>query len=442
MVKQFSFFAIFLLFLAHNSVAQSDYVTVPSPSAAQSEPILLINGTAHLGNGEVIENAAISFENGKITMVGDATKIKLNKEGKKVIDCAGKHIYPGLIAANTNSGLSEIGSVRATRDNREVGTLNPSVRSIISYNADSRATPTVRSNGVLLVQVVPDGGTISGSSSVVQLDAWNWEDAAYALDNGMHLHWPSPFTFKGWWAEPGGIEENKKYQETLDGLHELFAAAQAYAKVAQHAETNLKLEAMRGIFDKSAKLYIHTNAAKSIMDAIHFGKKYGVEVVIVGGKDSWQVTDILKETNTPVVLHRTHSLPNRMDEDIDIAFKTPKVLQDAGILYCITRGGGSSYWDIRNLPFYAGTAAAYGLTKEQALSAITLNAAQILGIADKTGSIEEGKDANIIVVEGDILDMRTSNVTAAYIQGRTVDLDNKQKALYRKFMDKYGLEAK
>lgn len=432
-----------LLFCTIYTIGFAQKPSVPTPGKQQSNITALTGGVAHIGNGEVIANSIIVFQDGKITNIGDASVVKVDGENAEVIDVQGKHIYPGFIAANTAMGLAEIGAVRATRDYEEVGLLNPNVRAIIAYNTDSRVIPTVRSNGVLLAQIVPQGNAIAGQSSVVSLDAWNWEDAAYKMDEGIHVDWPHMFTSKGWWAEPGGIEVNKKYKKHLSQIADLLLEAKAYCQNDAPESTNLKLSAMCGLFDGSKKMYIHVNFIKEIIDAVNLCKKHGIKMVVVGGRDAWMATDILKENDVAVVLNRVHRLPGRADEDTDIAFRTPKLLQDAGIDFCITVGSGwDGFWDQRNLPFHAGTAVAYGLTKEEALMAITANPAKILGIDKTVGTLEKGKDATLLVSSGDVLDMRSSRIEHAFLQGRKVDLDNKQKALYRKFMAKYGLEAK
>lgn len=439
MTYLYKIFTFFLFLATTGIVAQTN--SVPTPAEVQSQTIVLRGGTAHIGNGEVIENSIIVFENGKITTVSDEATVKIDLTDKQVIDIKGKQVYPGFVAASTSMGLMEIAAVRATRDSREIGGLNPNVRSIISFNTDSRVIPTVRSNGILIAQVRPEGGRISGTSSVVQLDAWNWEDATYKLDDGIHLSWPHIYTYKGWWAEPGGIEKNEQYGEQVTDIKDLFDQAKAYCQGDKPAEKNLKLGSMCGLFDGSQQLFVHVNMIKEIIEAVNFSKKYGIKMVVVGGEDAWMATDILKNNNIPVVIKRTQTLPSRADEDIDLPFKLPKLLQDAGVLYCITLGDGSdAFWDQRNLPFHAGQAVPNGLTQEQAITAITYNPAKILNIADKTGTLESGKDANIIVSTGDVLDMRTSNIEHAFIQGRKIDLDNKQKALYRKYMEKYGLK--
>lgn len=406
----------------------------PAPAATQQQPIALMNGVAHLGNGRVIPNSVITFRNGKLESVADATTARLNLEGYEVISIEGKHVYPGFILPYTNLGLVEVDAVRATVDEAEVGDFNPNVRSIIAYNTDSQIIPTVRTNGILMAQVAPRGGVISGSSSVVQLDAWNWEDAAIKEDDGLWLSWPSVYRRTGWWGNPGPIEKNKKYDERVAEIKGFFDDAKAYAAVEPKVR-NLKLEAMEGLFDGSRKLYIRADNAKEIVEGIKTAQQYGVkEIVVAGAEDAWLVKDFLKDNNIPVLLSNVHRLPSRPEEDVDMPYKLPRMLTKEGILV------GLLYDDLksnRNLPFFAGTAAAYGLDKEEALQLITANTAQILGIDSFAGTLEQGKDATLFISEGDALDMRTNQLTHAFIQGRQVNLHNKQKQLYQKFKDKY-----
>ncbi len=419
-------------------VAMPLQAQIPAPGDQQDKSVLLLNGYAHLGNGKVIENSAVGFKNGKITLVADARTIKINPQDfDTIIHIEGKHIYPGLIAPNSTLGLVEVEAVRATRDFSEVGEFKPNVRSIVAYNTDSRITPTVRSNGVLMTQITPRYGFISGTSSIVQLDAWNWEDAAVKTDDGIHLNWANMYRSSGWWAEKGGISKNKKYQEQYNKVYRYFQEAKAYAAESNYVEKNLEFEAMRGIFDGSKTLFIHADFSKEIEEAIAFKKYFDIpKVVLVGGYESYLLTDQLKENNIPVMLRRIHSLPEYDDDAVDLPFTLPKKLFDAGILFCLENSGDMEAMQTRNLPFYAGTAAAYGLNKEQALQLITLNTAKILGIDSFCGSLEPGKDATLFVSDGDALDMQTNNVILAYIQGRKVNLDNPQKYLYRKFKAK------
>jgi len=416
----------------------------PIPAKKQSKSILLMNGICHVGNGTVIENSVVGFKDGVITLVGDATVIRLDKSAwDTTINCAGKHIYPGLIAPNSTLGLTEIEAVRATSDFNEVGYMNPHVRTQTAYNTDSRITPTVRTNGVLIAQVTPRGGRISGTSSVMNLDGWNWEDATLKADDGVHLNWPAYYSRN--WTEngPTPYEKNKQYAERRAELEKFFAEARAYCLTPAPAEKNLRFEAMRGIFNGTQNLYIHADAVKDISEAITFSKKFSIsKMAIVGGSDSYKCTELLKQNNISVMLSRVHSLPSSDEDDVNQPYKTAKMLQDAGILFCFENSGDMEAAHARNIPFLAGTAVAWGLNKEAAISALTLNTAKILGISDRVGTIEEKKDATLIVSEGDIMDMKTNNVTWAFIQGKKLQLTNEQQELYQRYQDKYSTPEK
>jgi imidazolonepropionase-like amidohydrolase len=428
---------ILTVFISSAAFAQENVYPVKN----QTEKITLANATVHVGNGTVITNGYVTFDGGKITAVGDGNA----PLGGRVIDVKGKHVYPGLILTVSQLGLAEISSVRATIDHTEIGIMNPSIRSIVAYNTDSKVINTVKSNGILLANIVPQGGTISGSSSVVQLDAWNWEDALYNADGGMHVNMPSLFFRPNPFAAFFGIAEtrnaNDVIKEGLAKIEELkmfFREANAYQKETVHSNTNLKYEAVKGLFTKKQKLFVHCDIVKEMLVAIDFAKEFGFDVVIVGGSESFQIADLLKQNNIAVILGQRHSLPTTNDDDVDLPYKSATYLQNAGVLYAINDEDSQNRG--RNLPFNAGTAAAYGITKEQALTSITLNAAKILGIDHKTGSVEVGKDANIVVSEGDILDMRTSIITHAFIQGRQVSLDNKHKQLHDRYKYKYEIK--
>jgi len=407
------------------------------PAPPQKETITLTNATIHVGNGQVITGGNVVITNGKITEVGTSTSTT-----GKVIDCKGKHIYPGLILTSCELGLMEVPAVRSTIDAEEIGEMNPSIRSIVAYNTDSKVTNTLRPNGILLANVVPGGGIISGSSSVVQLDAWNWEDAVYKMDGAIHFRMPSLLARTRGRGFGGGqqpqVDPVKRGLEQIENVKVFFREAKAYNAEPNHENTNLKYEAVKGLFSKKQKLFIHCNIVKEMLLAVDFVKEFGFDVVLVGAADSWQIADILKQNNIAVVLEQLHSLPVMVDDDVDQPFKTPAMLQKAGVLFALNDDDENTR--SRNLAFNAGTAAANGLSKEEALSAITLNAAKILGIADKTGSIETGKDANIVISDGDILDMKSNLITYAFIQGRQVDLTNKQTQLFDKYKYKYGIK--
>jgi imidazolonepropionase-like amidohydrolase len=345
----------------------------------------------------------------------------------------------------SNLGLIEVSAVRASNDVREIGEMNPSIRSIIAYNTDSKVINTLRSNGILMANIVPQGSLLAGSSSVVQLDAWNWQDAAYKTDEGMHLYMPSLMPRPRFGGFGGGrasqqpdsdpVKEGLAKIEQLKGF---FREAKAYLAAPSKDETNLKFESVKGLFSKTQKLYVHANTTRQMLVAMDLAKEFSFDLVIVGGSDSWQIADLLKQANVSVILQQPHSLPTLDDDDVDQPYKTAAILQKAGVLFSINDDDGQTRG--RNLAFNAGTAATYGLTKEEALQAITLNAAKILGVADKAGSIEAGKDANIIISEGDILDMRTSVVTDAFIQGRKIDLTDKHKLLNERYNQKYNIK--
>jgi imidazolonepropionase-like amidohydrolase len=403
----------------------------PVPAPAQKLPVLILGATAHLGNGTVISNSAVGFENGKLTLVADATTIRLDRtKYAKIFDATGKHIYPGFIAPNSTVGLVEIELSRETVDIAETGAMNPNVRALIAYNADSEIPPTLRTNGVLMAQITPVGGVLSGASSVVQMDAWNWEDATIRADDGLHLHWPALRQFGFPEGENPEQKKNEQYDKEVQSLHRFFSEAKAYSQKAAPETRNLKMEAMRGLFDRKQNLYIHVDNARTMQEAVLFAEQYGVRPVLVEAADSWMVADFLKAHQVPVILAPTQRLPSRADEDVDQPFKTAATLQQSGVLFAFSSVG---YWRQRNLPFQAGQAVGFGLPYEAAVSAITLNAAKILGIDGTAGSLETGKDATLFINEGDALDMRTCQVTAVFIQGREVNLDNKQKELYKKF---------
>ncbi len=407
----------------------------PAPAPPQSGAILILGATAHLGNGSVIANSAVGFEGGKLTLVADATTIRIDRtKYASVYDATGKHVYPGFIAPLTTLGLAEIQAARATIDYADIGQYNPNLRSLVAYSTDSEVIPTVRSNGVLLAQVTPQGGILSGASSVVQLDAWNWEDAAYSTDEGQHLNWPQISTFGGFETGTPEMKKNDQYDKDVQALRRFFEEARAYAQQPAPEVKNLRFEAMRGLFDQKTTLYIHTDHIKTIQESVLFAESFGIRKVLVGANDAWLAVDFLKAHNVPVILGKTQSLPTREDENVDQTFKTAALLQQKGVLFAFSNDG---FWQQRNLSFQAGQSVGFGLPMEAAISALTLNTAKILGIDQTCGSLETGKDATLFISEGDVLDMRTCQVTAAFIQGRSINLDNKHKQLYQRFGKKY-----
>ena len=415
---------------------------VPKPAPAQAKPVLITGATLHVGNGTVVPNAAVAFDKGRLTYAGPAADFTADKAGYETIDASGQQLYPGLILPNTTLGLTEVESIRATVDQEEVGLLNPHVRALVAYNTDSDILPTVRTNGVLLAQPTPRGGLLAGQSSVVQLDAWNWQDAVVRADDGQHLTWP-PMVFRLNPAEDATVldRRQKAREEQLRDLEQLFSEANAYRQLpASSRRENLRLGALAGVFDGSKTLYLHADYGKEIIEAVRFARRLGAKkVTVVGARDAWMVLDFLKQNDVSVVLSRIHALPRRDGDDYDQPYKLPAQLQAAGVRFCLDYQGGQEAAGSRNLAFIAGTAAAFGLTKEQALTAVTLTTAQIMGIDKNYGTLETGKSATLVLSKGDLLDMRTNAVSRAFIDGRSISLDSKQTYLEQKFRSKYGL---
>ena len=403
-----------------------------TPADKQTEAISITGVTAHIGDGTVVENCTIVFEGGKITALGSGETTQ-----GTVIDASGKHVYPGFIAPVKELGLVEVNSVRATRDSDEIGDMIPHVRSLIAYNAESKVVESMRPNGVLIGQVTPKGGRISGTSSIVQFDAWNWEDAAIKVDDGIHLHWPSSFRRGRWWlGEPRGLKPNKDYQKQVTEVETFLQNATAYGK-GTAKELNPAFAAMQGLFDGSQKLYVYADGEKEIVDGITLAKNSGAKsVVLVGGYHAYKVTDFLKENDVAVLVQFTHNIPNFEDDDYDLPYKLPKLLSDAGLLVAIQNGEASNF-QTRNLPFYAGQVVGQGLAKEKAVQMLTGNTAKILGIDASYGTLTVGKSATLFVSEGDALDMRTNQLSHAFIDGRNISLETHQTELWKRYSEKY-----
>ena len=409
------------------------------PAGPQKNTTAIVHGTVHVGNGTVLTDATIVFSNGKITSVATGVPAPA---GATIVDATGKQIYPGLILPSTDLGLVEIGSgVRGSNDLQEIGENNANIHSIVSYNTDSKVINNLRANGVLLAHVAPEGELIEGQSSVVQLDAWNYEDAAYRKDMGQYITLPSLIVRarggRGM-MRPQSSDPLKEAMDKVETIKKFFTEAKAYMQEKTHVANNLKFEAVRGLFEGKQKLFVRANEVKQILIAIDLGKTFGFSTVIVGGSESFQIASILADNKIPVIISNEHALPATEDDDVDQPYKLPAQLSKAGVLIALNDENDKAKH--MNISFNAGTAAAYGLDREAALSAMTLNTAKILGIDDRTGSLEVGKDANIVISNGDLLDMRGNQVTKAFIQGRDISLDNKQKQLNERFKQKYKID--
>ena len=407
--------------------------------AQQQSRILLLNGFLHVGNGETMESSAVSIENGKIKLIKNSLAFSYQAtDFDTVIDLKGAHLYPGFVAPNSTLGITEIDAVRATNDFHEVGFMNPHVRTQIAYNVESKVISTVRTNGVLITQPTPRGGRISGSSAVMKMDGWNWEDATISAADGIHINWPASLQGGGWWAEPKPKEINKEYDTDKNKLYEFFDLAQAYAKGNKEENADLRLESMVDCFKGEKRVYFHASELQQLLDVIEFAHHYKLNYpVIVGGYDAHLITPQLHDAKIPVMIERPHSLPEMEDDDVDLPFKLANLLYKGNVKFCIQNAGDMEAMNARNIPFLAGTTMSYGLTMEDAIQAVSLSACQIMGIDKNYGSIEIGKSATLFVSDGNALDMRTNNVRLALIDGKFVSLENSQKQLYEKYKSKY-----
>lgn len=426
-----------LLFLILFTAGPTIQAQTPFPASPQQKPVLLLGGTVHTATGTVIANGAVAFDKGKLTYVGAAAGAPTERSGWEVINTSGKHIYPGFILPNSRIGLVEVESIRATADADEQGDYNPNVRSLVAYNTDSEHPAAYRFNGILLAESTPAGGVISGTSSVMNLDGWNWEDAVHTRDVAIHLNWPGlqrpKFDFETFTRTN---EPNPDYAKTVAEIEAFFTEALQYGKLASK-EVNLKFDAMQGLFAGNQTLVIHASATREIIDAVKFAKGRNIaRVAVAAGAEAIPVADLLKENHIAVIVPSIHSLPVTDDEDIDLQYAQAALLSKAGVKIVFSHTG--SLGTGRNLPFYAGTSIAHGMDPEEALQGLTKNAAHLLGIQDRVGTLETGKEATLFVSAGDALDFRTNKLTDAFLGGRRLVLPGKHEDLYKRYSLKYG----
>lgn len=422
-----------VLALSFCGLAQA-HDNVPPP--AQSQPVVIRGATVHTVSGAELPNAAVRFEGGKLVAVGN----EVSTDGAQIVEAAGKHLYPGLISANSVMGLVEIGAVRATVDTTEVGLNAANVRAEVAVNPDSEVIPVTRSNGVLLALTVPQANGVSviaGTSALLQLEGWSWEEMTIAAPVALHVAWPSRYVPAGFPAE--AVEAAiKGAKEKREALEQAFEDARAYAARGDGAGTpDLRFAAMQRFLDGKHPVFFHADDAQAIDDALDFAKEHGLKAVIVGGNEAWRVADRLRADAVPVIVGGTHVLPLRRNDPVDAIYANAAKLAKAGVRFAIaTPGDGFDTSNLRNLPYQAASAVAYGLPHDEALKAITLYPAQILGVSDRVGSLEAGKDATLFLADGDPMDART-NVERAWIGGREIDLTNRQSRLYEKYRQKY-----
>ncbi|GIV29859.1 MAG: amidohydrolase [Bacteroidia bacterium] len=402
-----------------------------------AQSILIKSATIHNGKGDAPYVANVLIEKNKIVKI---QKSDISAHADTTINAEGLHLYPALISLNNILGLQEAEAIRPTSDFADIGNFNPHLRTLSSFNTDSKIIPTVFSNGIMYTQCTPRGNYIAGTSSVVKLKAWNWEDAAIKED-GIHLYFPSEYVQRGWWAEPGKSEKNKDFQKQLSEVKNFFNQSKSYYLLKDSNTFNPRYEAMKDVWTGKKNVYIHCRRAKDILNAIQFAQEMQIpKVVLTECDEIYKVLDVVKKYQYPVILSRTNRLPANTDDPIKINYELPALLEKNNILYSISAEGDMEAMQSRNLPFMAGMAVPYGLNKESAIKSITLNASKILGIDNILGSIEENKLASLILSKGDILDPMTCLIETLILEGKIYSTKNFQTELYHKYLEKYGLK--
>ena len=412
------------------------------PGTEQKRPILLRGGTLHTVTGDVLEEYDLLFAEGKIITIDE--QIQPSPE-TDVLDIYGKHVIPGFIAGYTRIGLTEISAVKQTNDHSEIGEINPNVRANVAYNPDSDLIPVTRSNGVLTVNSAPTSGRIAGQSSVMYMDGWTWEDATLKHPSALNLNWPSMrFNFRKD-AKKKEKEQREGYNKAIREMDLLVRDVRAYhhrknakERKAEHKQkSDLRLESMIPFIVFKEPIHVKANNVRQIEAAAKWSTKHDLNIVIVGGADAWRIPEVLVEKNIPVILLGVQNTPRRRFDPIHTPYKVPAMLQKAGVHFCISLDPGYPMdGHVRTLPDEAMRAASWGLTKDQALRAITLSAAEILGVDGQIGSLDLGKDATFFISDNEPL-TQSNHPIKAYIQGREIDLSDRQKNLWNKYKEKY-----
>ncbi len=422
---------------------------VIAPSAFPAEATLLYNAVVHTGNDEVFTNSGVVIEGGKISLVmngKNSTRLTVHD----MIDLKGQHIYPGLIAVDTVLGLSEIDAVRATQDAREVGDYTPDVESWVAVNPDSELLPVARANGITSFETIPTGGVVAGQSGLLSMTGWTYEQMVIRRPVALHVFWPElelNTTPKEKSREPAKWksldDQAKERRAKLRALADFFDEAKAYAKAKDAATNGVAApekipawEAMLPYVRGELPLVVHADEVREIKSAVEWAATNNFRIFIAGGRDAYMLPGLLASNNVPVIYEETFTQPVRDTESYDVHFSAPGVLSKAGVRVIFSMGPSSfNAAMVRNLPYSAAQAIAFGLPEEEALKGITLYPAQFLGVADRLGTIEPGKDATLLVCDGDIFDIR-SNVKRMWISGKEVSLDSRHTRLYEKYKNR------
>jgi len=409
-------------------------------ATVRAESLLLTGATVHTVSGDTISAGQVLIVDGKISAV-DKT---VAASEAKTIDLSGQHLYPGMIALNTELGLVEISAVRATRDFAEVGEFTPEVQSWLAVNPDSELLPVARANGVAYFEPAPQGGVVAGQSGLVALEGWTTEQMTVRKPIALHVYWPSTAldttprdrarNRERWKSLE---DQDKERREKIKALDDFFQEARAYAKARDAAKDSsafLKIpswEAMLPVIRSEVPITIHADDARQIRAAVRWAETNQFKIIIAEARDAWLVAGLLASNNVPVIYNHVFTQPPRDSDAYDVQFAAPGVLQKAGVKVALSL---SSYRDslVKNLPYEAAQSVAFGLPAAEALKTITLYPAQIAGVADQLGSIEAGKDATLFVTDGDVLDIR-SNVKRMWVAGKEVSLESRHTRLYEKY---------
>ena len=427
------------------------------PLLAGNDDTFLIRGaTVHPVATAEIQNGSVLVKDGKIVGVG---RNLAAPKGVRIVEGKGLHVYPGIIDSATQIGLAEINSIRETVDTGEIGKFDPQLRAEVAINPSSEHIPVTRANGITSVISLPmsgggegggrrggGGGIITGQAALVHLDGWTWEEMDIKKSAGMAMRFPTIISLGGRFG--GGdmppdvasrfsyTESKRTYDNELRELREFFEDARRYQKAksanAKDFKTDLKFEAMLPVLEGKEPLIVMANRERAIRDAVQFADQQKVRVIIADPREIGKMGPELKARNIPAILGPTLALPLHEDDPYDAAYTLPDQFYKAGVKFAF---GTFNNEFVRNIPYQAATAVAFGLPHDEALKAITLNAAQIWGVGDRIGSIEEGKSADLIVTDGDPLEAKTE-VKQLFIKGKTVDLDNKHKRLYEKYLNR------
>jgi imidazolonepropionase-like amidohydrolase len=418
-------------------------VGIGALSIGLAETILLQADRVHPVSGPALAPGELLIRDGKIAAVG----ARITERADRTNDLRGLQLFPGLIAAGTSLGLTEISGVRATVDTSEVGGYTPDVRSWIACNPDSELIPVARAGGIAHALVVPEGGVVSGQSGLIQLAGWTVEDLAVKKPVALHLFWPAmdlnlrpreEAKDRSKWKSPE--DQAKERTKRLKAVEDFFDEAKAYAK-AREADpaANARVpawEAMLPVVRGELPVIVHADDPRQIKAAVAWADSRGLKMILAGARQAVKVADLLAEKKVPVIYDRVFALPATDTDGYELPFSVPGILHRAGVKVCLGMGlGGTGASSLRNLPHAAAQAMAYGLPREEALKSITLNPAAVLGLADQLGSIEPGKDATLVAVNGDILDVRAS-VKRMWIAGKEVSLESRHTRLYEKYRNR------